>query len=106
METGGGSSESPVEPKKGKSKIPRKAKESLLKQSYSLSLSLFLSPYMQHTRMCKFDGDDLFGICLVWAESPAEFFAENKNIAGFDNVSFKFRTLMRAYLLTNWAILP
>lgn len=22
------------------------------------------------------------------AESPAEFFAENKNIAGFDNVSF------------------
>ncbi|XP_062170901.1 DNA topoisomerase 6 subunit B [Alnus glutinosa] len=50
METTGGSSESPPEPKKGKSKTPRKAKESVLKQ-----------------------------------KSPAEFFAENKNIAGFDN---------------------
>ncbi|XP_057956187.1 DNA topoisomerase 6 subunit B isoform X1 [Malania oleifera] len=49
METGG-SSESPDEPKKGKSKTPRKSKESALKQ-----------------------------------KSPAEFFAENKNIAGFDN---------------------
>lgn len=49
MEVGGGS-ESPDEPKKGKSKTPRKPKESLLKQ-----------------------------------KSPAEFFAENKNIAGFDN---------------------
>ncbi|KAI4322060.1 hypothetical protein L6164_021783 [Bauhinia variegata] len=49
METGG-SSESPTEPKKGKAKIPRKSKESILKQ-----------------------------------KSPAEFFAENKNIAGFDN---------------------
>ncbi|XVF04637.1 hypothetical protein REPUB_Repub05bG0101700 [Reevesia pubescens] len=43
-------SESPVETKKGKSKPPKKAKESILKQ-----------------------------------KSPAEFFAENKNIAGFDN---------------------
>lgn len=25
---------------------------------------------------------------MLIAESPAEFFAENKNIAGFDNVSF------------------
>ncbi|XP_037495936.1 DNA topoisomerase 6 subunit B isoform X1 [Jatropha curcas] len=50
MEAGGGSSESPTEPKKGKSKTPRKPKESILKQ-----------------------------------KSPAEFFAENKNIAGFDN---------------------
>ncbi|XP_065866016.1 DNA topoisomerase 6 subunit B isoform X1 [Euphorbia lathyris] len=50
MENGGGSSESPTEPKKGKSKTPRKPKESVLKQ-----------------------------------KSPAEFFAENKNIAGFDN---------------------
>ncbi|XP_031387011.1 DNA topoisomerase 6 subunit B [Punica granatum] len=49
METGG-SSESSVEPKKGKSKTRRKPKESVLKQ-----------------------------------KSPAEFFAENKNIAGFDN---------------------
>lgn len=49
MEIGGGS-ESPDEPKKGKSKTPRKPKESILKQ-----------------------------------KSPAEFFAENKNIAGFDN---------------------
>ncbi|XP_043691416.1 DNA topoisomerase 6 subunit B isoform X2 [Telopea speciosissima] len=44
------SGESPVEPKKRKSKTPRKAKDSVLKQ-----------------------------------KSPAEFFAENKNIAGFDN---------------------
>ncbi|KHG04255.1 DNA topoisomerase 6 subunit B -like protein [Gossypium arboreum] len=43
-------SESPTETKKGKSKTPKKAKESILKQ-----------------------------------KSPAEFFAENKNIAGFDN---------------------
>ncbi|XVE60067.1 hypothetical protein DITRI_Ditri05aG0096600 [Diplodiscus trichospermus] len=43
-------SESPIETKKGKSKTPQKAKESILKQ-----------------------------------KSPAEFFAENKNIAGFDN---------------------
>ncbi|KAA8549565.1 hypothetical protein F0562_001417 [Nyssa sinensis] len=46
----GGSSVSPVETKKAKSKTPRKPKESVLKQ-----------------------------------KSPAEFFAENKNIAGFDN---------------------
>ncbi|XP_010257405.1 PREDICTED: DNA topoisomerase 6 subunit B isoform X2 [Nelumbo nucifera] len=46
----GGSSESPEEPKKGKSRATKKAKESVLKQ-----------------------------------KSPAEFFAENKNIAGFDN---------------------
>ncbi|KAB1996710.1 hypothetical protein ES319_D13G250600v1 [Gossypium barbadense] len=43
-------SESPTETKKGKSKTPKKEKESILKQ-----------------------------------KSPAEFFAENKNIAGFDN---------------------
>lgn len=49
METGG-SNESPIEPKKGKSKTSTKPKESILKQ-----------------------------------KSPAEFFAENKNIAGFDN---------------------
>ncbi|KAM3741063.1 hypothetical protein ACB098_08G147400 [Castanea mollissima] len=51
METGSSSEGSP-EPKKGKSKTPRKskAKDSVLKQ-----------------------------------KSPAEFFAENKNIAGFDN---------------------
>ncbi|KAF8041154.1 hypothetical protein BT93_B3163 [Corymbia citriodora subsp. variegata] len=47
----GGSSESPADqPKRGKSKAPRKAKDSVLKQ-----------------------------------KSPAEFFADNKNIAGFDN---------------------
>ncbi|KAL8159468.1 hypothetical protein V2J09_001005 [Rumex salicifolius] len=44
------SDESPSQPKKGKSKTPRKPKDSVLKQ-----------------------------------KSPAEFFAENKNIAGFDN---------------------
>ncbi|KAK4737075.1 hypothetical protein R3W88_000772 [Solanum pinnatisectum] len=46
----GRSSESPEVPKKGKSKTPRKPKDSILKQ-----------------------------------KSPAEFFADNKNIAGFDN---------------------
>ncbi|KAK8967344.1 DNA topoisomerase 6 subunit B [Platanthera guangdongensis] len=46
-----GIGDSPEEPKKGKSKTPKKAKDSVLKQ-----------------------------------KSPAEFFAENKNIAGFDNV--------------------
>lgn len=49
MDTGE-SSESPEIPKKGKSKTPRKPKDSVLKQ-----------------------------------KSPAEFFADNKNIAGFDN---------------------
>ncbi|PKU85026.1 DNA topoisomerase 6 subunit B [Dendrobium catenatum] len=44
------------EPKKGKFKTPKKAKESVLKQ-----------------------------------KSPAEFFAENKNIAGFDNNSWFFK---------------
>lgn len=46
----GESSESQEVPKKGKSKTPRKPKDSILKQ-----------------------------------KSPAEFFADNKNIAGFDN---------------------
>lgn len=27
-------------------------------------------------------------VLLMFAESPAEFFADNKNIAGFDNVRF------------------
>lgn len=31
----------------------------------------------------------LIDVLLFFAESPAEFFAENKNIAGFDNVSVK-----------------
>lgn len=65
METGGGSSESPVEPKKGKSKIPRKAKESLLKQSYSLSLSFSL--HICNIRVCV----SLMGMIylgFVWSE--------------------------------------
>ncbi|XP_077210440.1 topoisomerase 6 subunit B [Tasmannia lanceolata] len=59
----GGSTESPVDPKKpkkGKSKTPQKAKESVLKQ-----------------------------------KSPAEFFAENKNIAGFDNPGKSLYTTVR-----------
>lgn len=60
MEASGGSSESPPEPKKGKSKTPRKANESVLKQ-----------------------------------KSPAEFFAENKNIAGFDNPGKSLYTTVR-----------
>jgi len=35
--------------------------------------------------VCISRNDFLF---FLFAESPAEFFAENKNIAGFDNVSF------------------
>jgi DNA topoisomerase-6 subunit B len=83
METTGGYSESPPEPKKGKSKTPRKAKESVLKQSQSLSLSL--SHIYVCISVCISRNDFLF---FLFAESPAEFFAENKNIAGFDNVSF------------------
>uniref|UniRef100_A0A5B6YH47 DNA topoisomerase 6 subunit B n=2 Tax=Davidia involucrata TaxID=16924 RepID=A0A5B6YH47_DAVIN len=56
----GGSTESPIETKKGKSKTPRKPKESVLKQ-----------------------------------KSPAEFFAENKNIAGFDNPGKSLYTTVR-----------
>ncbi|KAL0389382.1 UNVERIFIED_CONTAM: DNA topoisomerase 6 subunit B [Sesamum calycinum] len=57
----GGSSESPPDTKKSKSKTPRKAKDAqLLKQ-----------------------------------KSPAEFFADNKNIAGFDNVRKMLYTTVR-----------
>lgn len=36
-----------------------------------------------------------FGVLIVIsAESPAEFFAENKNIAGFDNVSFLYALVL------------
>lgn len=52
--------DSPIETKKGKSKAPKKAKESVLKQ-----------------------------------KSPAEFFAENKNIAGFDNPGKSLYTTVR-----------
>lgn len=50
----------PEEPKKGKSKTPKKANDSVLKQ-----------------------------------KSPAEFFAENKNIAGFDNPGKSLYTTVR-----------
>ncbi|KAK8590925.1 hypothetical protein V6N13_030996 [Hibiscus sabdariffa] len=56
-------SESPVETKKSKSKTPKKAKESILKQ-----------------------------------KSPAEFFAENKNIAGFDNPGKCLYTTVREFV--------
>ncbi|XP_021728920.1 DNA topoisomerase 6 subunit B-like isoform X1 [Chenopodium quinoa] len=56
----GDDSDIPIEPKKGKSKTPRKTKESVLKQ-----------------------------------KSPAEFFAENKNIAGFDNPGKSLYTTVR-----------
>ncbi|KAJ7980731.1 DNA topoisomerase 6 subunit B [Quillaja saponaria] len=62
MDTGG-SSESPAELKKAKSKTPRKPKESILKQ-----------------------------------KSPAEFFAENKNIAGFDNPGKCLYTTVREFV--------
>ncbi|GFP94420.1 DNA topoisomerase 6 subunit b [Phtheirospermum japonicum] len=61
MEEIGGSSESPAETKKSKSKTPRKPKDThLLKQ-----------------------------------KSPAEFFADNKNIAGFDNPGKSLYTTVR-----------
>lgn len=53
-------SDSPNEPKKVKSRAPKKTKESVLKQ-----------------------------------KSPAEFFAENKNIAGFDNPGKSLYTTVR-----------
>lgn len=55
-----GTSESPKKAKRGKSKTPQKAKESILTQ-----------------------------------KSPAEFFAENKNIAGFDNPGKSLYTTVR-----------
>jgi hypothetical protein len=79
----GGSSESQNETKKGKSKTPRKPKESLLKQSQCFSLWIhYKNPIL--VRPFSF----LSLLFFFFAESPAEFFAENKNIAGFDNVSF------------------
>lgn len=71
--------------KKPKSKTPaKKPKDSVLEQSQSLYSSLYI----------KFVSFLYLGLILIGilgfqfftAESPAEFFAENKNIAGFDNV--------------------
>ena len=70
------------------------AKESrLLKQSelpprspFSLRISVFWVGLSY--AFCIFSG-------VSPAESPAEFFAENKNIAGFDNVSCSIRTFSR-----------
>lgn len=87
MDTGG-SSESPIETKKGKAKTPRKTKESLLKQSQSLSIYAYIY-VCGCIHICI--GRSLKLIwCVAFAESPAEFFAENKNIAGFDNVSSEY----------------
>lgn len=79
---GSSNSESPIETKKTKSKTPRKPKETLLKQSLSHTLSIsqsqfFVAFFFQLIFLLNF---------LKFVESPAEFFAENKNIAGFDNV--------------------
>ena len=39
----------------------------------------------------------------IYAESPAEFFADNKNIAGFDNVSsFTYNRLFHVNSETIW----
>ncbi|WOL13665.1 DNA topoisomerase 6 subunit B isoform X1 [Canna indica] len=60
MDSSGDSPDESKKPNKGRSKTPRKTKESLLKQ-----------------------------------KSPAEFFAENKNIAGFDNPGKSLYTTVR-----------
>lgn len=79
-------SESPTETKKGKSKTPKKAKESILKQSMYYVCMVGMFGYMYVWVMLR-----LFCFFVwVYAESPAEFFAENKNIAGFDNVCYVF----------------
>lgn len=76
--------------KKPKSKASaKKPKDSVLEQSQSLYASL----YIKIVSFCiGFHFDWVFYLqFFVAAESPAEFFAENKNIAGFDNVcSFGF----------------
>lgn len=81
---------------KGKAAAGPKAsakESSLLKQSelpprspFSLRISGF-SVGLSYA-FCIFSG-----VCA--AESPAEFFAENKNIAGFDNVSCSLRAFSR-----------
>ncbi|KAK6925689.1 DNA topoisomerase VI, subunit B, transducer [Dillenia turbinata] len=83
----GASSESPIEAKKSKSKTPRKPKDSVLKQSKlfsSLTLSAICRSYNNTVFNC-FTCLKCGEFRLFFAESPAEFFAENKNIAGFDN---------------------
>lgn len=74
--------DSQAQTKKGSSKNAKNSKESTLKQSNAIYASAY------------FECNCVFMVKLSWngfsfefAESPAEFFAENKNIAGFDNVS-------------------
>ena len=95
-----GSNESPApqkKPQKGKSRTPKKAPESVLKQSpFSHSLTVFFLfdsfVVLEHWS------------CFLFAESPAEFFAENKNIAGFDNVSVFFPLWHLICLLLFWTL--
>ncbi|XP_038724789.1 uncharacterized protein LOC120016202 isoform X2 [Tripterygium wilfordii] len=60
-------------------KSPRKAFLSKLSLSLSLSLSMRQYVYLHIRRRIFYLVN-----CFSCAESPAEFFSENKNIAGFD----------------------
>lgn len=76
MDSSRGSSDEFKRSNKGRSKTNCMAKESLLKQS---ECSWKPPPVRSSSGFFCF-------YFLFFAESPAEFFAENKNIAGFDNV--------------------
>lgn len=95
-------SDSPEIPKKGKSKTPRKPKDSVLKQSL-FSLSFYARVCVGRLLsliVCSFFSCLTFGLCFeFYAESPAEFFADNKNIAGFDNVSFLHAYYLSVFLM-------
>lgn len=56
-------------------------------------MSLSLSPQKDYV-FCELVFILRLGYLQFYAESPAEFFAENKNIAGFDNVCLYFPTFL------------
>lgn len=103
MDSGESNSASPKE-HKGSTKA--RLKESTLKQSMYLSfifrflvltyLLLFLCCIVLFCSSVTSNINSCFPI-LLGSESPAEFFAENKNIAGFDNVISFFNFFSDAF---------
>ncbi|KAJ4969616.1 hypothetical protein NE237_002715 [Protea cynaroides] len=91
----GGSDESLVEPKKGKSKTPRKAKESVLKQKEFSMDSGGSDESPVEPKKGKSKTPRKAKESVLKQKSPAEFFAENKNIAGFDNPGKSLYTTVR-----------